>query len=603
MSENNDKIEIINEDICSYIEKNIPKDNNTFESSLEKINNIFTQIYNKLDEINQNKEQKCSDEFSRSFEELKKNQIDEINNSIKIKDSNYIHLAKILNSQIILYNFLGEVFLEKYVNIKDGDIFNIMNNITNNIILNYNTLANMTVKLMENIEIINEEINNLNMEIDKKDNYIKQLNDKNNLLQEKLCKNQQDDEIISIKLLNNKTNNKIIEPYRDKLLYKTNKLYSKYILKSTPPKNINYSNDINKKIYFSDKIVKQNNLSYKNIISNNPINNQNISFTDLTNLFLKGNRIFTIKMLKDIINNLYNSKNIFNNKCTENKQPKETMEEYMYTYFNYKYGLNNMVIEWATNIINGIKNFSQLDSEICLFGKILRNDLDESCQYIMPKLMKNINDTITKILKKEYQFKSNEEISEYKNKVIKNRLTLNLVQMILDNIYTKNEQEKIITQITEAINVYKYKLANNENIDNDNDILYRNKLTRIELNQKLLEKESESNSISYNEFINICHKIEVNKREDYLKSLIDIFKSNDKDNDGILDEIQFIDFVKELNIFDENNLDNAINELLNIIDPYGFKKFIFTDCVEFFLSYNINNKNVIDIINEKKGKC
>ena len=201
MSENNDKNEIINEDICSYIEKNIPKDNNTFENSLEKIKNIFTQIYNKLDEINQNKEQKCSDEFSRSFEELKKNQIDEINNSIKIKDSNYIHLVKILNSQIILYNFLGEVFLEKYVNVKDGDIFNIMNNITNNIILNYNTLANMTVKLMENIEIINEEINNLNMEIDKKDNYIKQLNDKNNLLQEKLCKNQQDDEIISIKLL------------------------------------------------------------------------------------------------------------------------------------------------------------------------------------------------------------------------------------------------------------------------------------------------------------------------------------------------------------------------------------------------------------------
>ena len=70
-----------------------------------------------------------------------------------------------------------------------------------------------------------------------------------------------------------------------------------------------------------------------------------------------------------------------------------------------------------------------------------------------------------------------------------------------------------------------------------------------------------------------------------------------------MDEIQFIDFVKELNIFDENNLDNAINELLNLIDPYGFKKFIFTDCVEFFLSYNINNKNVIDIINEKKGKC
>ena len=142
-----------------------------------------------------------------------------------------------------------------------------------------------------------------------------------------------------------------------------------------------------------------------------------------------------------------------------------------------------------------------------------------------------------------------------------------------------------------------------------NNLNYRvsNSLSKANLKKQLITEsvisENESNSISYNEFINICHKIEVNKREEYLKSLIDIFKSNDKDNDGILDEIQFIEFVKELNIFDENNLDNAINELLNLIDPYGFKKFIFTDCVEFFLSYNINNKNVIDIINEKKGKC
>ena len=357
------------------------------------------------------------------------------------------------------------------------------------------------------------------------------------------------------------------------------------------------------KLYLNNKIVPQKNIFYRNN-GDNIINNAN-----LTNSFLTGNRIFTKKMLKDIIYNIYNSKNNFNNKCIENKLPKETMEEYMYTYFNYKYGLKNMVIEWATIIINGIKTYSYIDNEICLFGKILRNDLDESCQYIMPKIKKNVEETIIKKFKKEYGLKSNEEIIEYKNKLIKNRLPLNIVQLILDNNYTKDEQEKLLPKITELVNEFKNRTVNNEFVDNISFNLnsinnkengFYNKLSRIELNQKLLEKENELNSISFDELVNIFHELEINKKENYLKPFVYAFKKIDEDSDGIINESQFINLVKELNILEEKNFDNLLNELLNLIDPYGYKKFIFTDCVEVFSSYNIGNKNIFDIINSKE---
>ena len=285
----------------------------------------------------------------------------------------------------------------------------------------------------------------------------------------------------------------------------------------------------------------------------------------------------------------------------------------MYTYLNHKYGLKNMVIEWATNIINGIKNYSQIDNEICLFGKILRNDLDESCQFIMPKIKKKLEDSIIKVLKKECEFKGDEEINEYKNKLIKNRLPLNLVQMILNSIYNRSEIEKIIPKITEKVNEYKIKVANNELNDKDNNILYglsclnnkdnpcHDKLSRIELKQKLIEKENESSSIEYNELTNICHELEVDTRENYLKPFIDIFKLIDEDNDGILNENQFINLIKALKIYNENNLGNEINAILNLIDPYGYKKFIFSDCVQVLSNYNINNKNLIDIITSKEN--
>ncbi len=53
-----------------------------------------------------------------------------------------------------------------------------------------------------------------------------------------------------------------------------------------------------------------------------------------------------------------------------------------------------MIIEWATSIINGIKQYSQEDSEVCLFGKILRNEIDEETIIILNKLKTSILDII-----------------------------------------------------------------------------------------------------------------------------------------------------------------------------------------------------------------
>ena len=55
---------------------------------------------------------------------------------------------------MILYNYLNEIFLEKYLNFKDEEIYNIIRSITKSIISNYNNLANITLKLIETIIFI-----------------------------------------------------------------------------------------------------------------------------------------------------------------------------------------------------------------------------------------------------------------------------------------------------------------------------------------------------------------------------------------------------------------------------------------------------------------
>lgn len=53
------------------------------------------------------------------------------------------------------------------------------------------------------------------------------------------------------------------------------------------------------------------------------------------------------------------------------------MNQYLFTYLNQKYGLKNLTIEAASNIVSGIQEYSGRDNDIAVFGKILRNEVDE----------------------------------------------------------------------------------------------------------------------------------------------------------------------------------------------------------------------------------
>eukprot|EP00351_Strombidinopsis_sp_SopsisLIS2011_P003375 CAMPEP_0116875592 /NCGR_PEP_ID=MMETSP0463-20121206/7622_1 /TAXON_ID=181622 /ORGANISM="Strombidinopsis sp, Strain SopsisLIS2011" /LENGTH=63 /DNA_ID=CAMNT_0004521527 /DNA_START=353 /DNA_END=544 /DNA_ORIENTATION=+ len=62
--------------------------------------------------------------------------------------------------------------------------------------------------------------------------------------------------------------------------------------------------------------------------------------------------------------------------------PRETLEQYMYTYLNQRYGLKNLIIEWAAAIINAVKLYQKDQHDVQLFGKILRNECDEEFRLI-----------------------------------------------------------------------------------------------------------------------------------------------------------------------------------------------------------------------------
>ena len=145
-----------------------------------------------------------------------------------------------------------------------------------------------------------------------------------------------------------------------------------------------------------------NNKSVKNLHQGTRSGNNNISNKIMSKpnpatsvvISPSGAKVLTKKLLIEIIEEIYESKNNFDKTSVENKMPKETMEQHMYTYLNYKYGLKNLIIEWAVSIINAIKSFSTEDSQVLLFGKILKNEIEEEFRFTFEKLKKTIHELL-----------------------------------------------------------------------------------------------------------------------------------------------------------------------------------------------------------------
>ena len=562
-------------------------DDDTLNISLEEEKPLFTKLYSSVNEkiITSRNEIENDDNngFLASFENLFKSQIDIINLCVKNNEPNFIYATNVLVAKTKIFNFFNTKYLKNYLNRSDSESSKTLSLINDNLFKTINKMVDIIFKLGKKSNKLSIEI----MEIQNKNNlndiYIKQMEDENKLIKEKFNKLKEENELMTKKLINNNfIINNNINNNNSKLKSKKNNINSN-MFKENTQNNINNKNKNNNNSMDKKQNINNNTLKDPNRPNHSNINN-NVS---LTNLSLAGNRVFTLKMMKEIISNIYSSKNAFDKKCLQNRQPKQTMEEFMYTFLNQKYGLKNMVIEWATNIINGIRTFSKEDTEISLFGKILQNELEENCQLLISNLKENINAIIINILRNEYPYKNDIELNNMKKQYIKNEIPPEKTQQIIEALFDEKGKEILFDKINKEINNRKDIIMKNKTVNG--------KLTREEYNKIIVEKENECNSIQYDFLVDICLEYQIKLHLKYLKPFIKLFQNIDTDRDGVLDEEQFVELINNMNIFGDDNIERIIEEFLNNIDPYQNKHIIFSDIVELFSKINYDqNQTIMD---------
>ena len=513
---------------------------------------------------------------------------------------------------------------------KHIESYNNKSSIDNQNETNYNNELNKII--IEN----NETISKMKSE---KNSLLKKVNEDKSRYELKIKKLEKENEVMTNKLINNMNLN-LKTPYtsinfgKNKINFKYNNIMRDKNDKNKSPQNISIENSKNNKSpYKSNMSTISNYNNFRTISpSSNTIRHQSLS----------------LKALKEFINELYISKNNYNIKCEQFKLPKDTLEEHMYAFLNKKYGLKNIVIDWAKNIIQGIKKYSKIDSTVLLFAKILKNEQEEEAQFIIQKVTNSIQELLKFYLKKQNPLKSVDEIDKMFE--IKKNSELNEEEWkgIIYSIYEQKEAEEIEKKIEQFINnkkdmkkseiFEKYKntrmnvynkynnniiinytnLNNNKNHINNfniktinsfnngiNDISFNNntisphhsingnKMTRSEKYNMLLIPDNKS--ILYNDFIRIVLNSHIRFRDRQLKNFVKLFQSVDLDRDGILNEEEFRKLVQNMNIFKEEEIEGRIFYFLERIDPFDNQKITFSECISFFageyIMDNDDNKN------------
>ena len=234
--------------------------------------------------------------------------------------------------------------------------------------------------------------------------------------------------------------------------------------------NFNNKNNINNEV-FNSKTSREN---IKNRKESNDINKMN-KITENKKSNSVNSDIIPLNEFLNLINEIYESKEKEEKINLKKNQPRETLEHHIYTFLTRKYGVKHIVIEKAFSIFSSLRKYSNLNSDILLFAKIIRNDIDEYSRLFSIEIKNDLEKFLM-------------------NKIIDD----DIINIISNSFYCD---------------------------DNDNKIIFMKKIIEIKKNKE---------NINIDDIYNIILEIEIKKRNFFLKNFKILFKRIDTDSDGII---------------------------------------------------------------------
>ena len=233
--------------------------------------------------------------------------------------------------------------------------------------------------------------------------------------------------------------------------------------------------------------------------------------------------------LKELIEEIYEHKKKYDQKCKKNKTARESMEQYLYLFFKQRFGLNNIVIEWVMSLIESLKIYSSSDSDVALFALILRNEVDEEFSNIQSQIKGTIEEILVSLVETNNPHKSkkvvNKMVLEKKKGIVSEGLALEIV----NTMYTDEHPNKdeILTKLEEKVEEEQQRKLK-ESVEKNGKKKAGNK------KKKKKNSSFRERGIYYASLVKIILDMQLKTHYGFLKNLSHEFRKFDDQNYGIV---------------------------------------------------------------------
>lgn len=336
-------------------------------------------------------------------------------------------------------------------------------------------------------------------------------------------------------------------------LKKENDEMYRYLINSSKKDVIDFAKKINKNTYGSSLETRKVN-DTQNVTSKNPNNL----------MFMKS---YTQRQVTDLIIDILQCKKVYDEKVQNTKMSPETLESYLFIYFQQKYGLKDLIFVEVSSIIDKIKSFAPKSVEIDAFRRILKNEIDELFFWHLQNLKPDFRSKL-----EEY----------YKDKVKRSATASEAAAWATQKMnsgITKDEGEYLLG--------VSYKGAEFKS-------LRKNFKVHFDENE---QKHNGEGLVGYTLFFEFVLSHELNKHATQINAISDFFNKQDENKHGCINRKQFLNF---LDVFALRNIQINPETILQQADPSSCGKITFSKMVEV-LSSNFpekdKQKNLISALN------
>lgn len=262
----------------------------------------------------------------------------------------------------------------------------------------------------------------------------------------------------------------------------------------------------------------------------------------------ESSKSLSLRQMKELIGDVYEQKKKHDQKCLQGGMPKETMEQYVYTYLNQQYGLRNLILDWTKAILEGIAKYSPIDSEVLLFERILRNECEEGFNYVLTRAKNDIIETIKKHIKSKRKFITEKELKATVDKITHNPIPEDVWNEVVNTLCNSADRPILYSKIL-------------ENSQQEAD--------RKGKGQRILFEDLQN---IFLEYVLAVHEINISK-------FVKAFKAVDKEKRGALNQDEFAELLEKLKI---EITPIYFEKLLEMLDPNKNQSITFSDCLSAF---------------------